>query len=90
MKVIVIYEECHGFIGIATDPESAQNYVIDSWLDGNFYTYTGDKEQTLEEAFGKNWKKVLKEMPFIIFEELMNDGFRFREETLIGSEKNEN
>lgn len=90
MEVVTINEECHGFIGVAKDYESAQNYVIDSWLDGNVYIYTDEEEQTIEGAFGENWKETLKEMPFIIFEELMNGQFWFYEETLIGSEKNEN
>ena len=86
MKVIRINEECHGFIGVAKDYESAQNYVIDSWLDGSTYIPTGNKEKPLEEAFGENWKEILKEMPFVVFEELMNDQFWFYEEDLIGSE----
>jgi uncharacterized membrane protein len=90
MEVVTIKEECHGFIGVAKDYESAQNYVIDSWLDGNVYIYPDDKEQTIKEVFGENWKNALKEMPFIIFEELMNDQFWFYEETLIGSGENEN
>ena len=86
MTVITINEECHGFIGVAKDYESAQNYVIDSWLNGSTYIYIDNKDQTLEEAFGENWKEVLKEMPFVIFEDLMNDQFWFYEENLIGSE----
>ena len=89
MTVITINEECHGFIGVAKDYESAQNYVIDSWLNGGTYIPTGNKEKPLEEAFGENWKEILKEMPFVVFEELMNDQFWFYEETLIGSDKNE-
>lgn len=89
MTVITINEECHGFIGVAKDYESAQNYVIDSWLNGGTYIPTGNKEKPLEEAFGENWKEILKEMPFVVFEELMTDQFWFYEETLIGSDKNE-
>lgn len=89
MTVIRINEECHGFIGVAANLESAQNYVIDSWLNGGTYIPTGNKEKPLEEAFGENWKEILKEMPFVVFEELMNDQFWFYEETLIGSDKNE-
>ena len=89
MTVIRINEECHGFIGVAANLESAQNYVIDSWLNGGTYIYTDNEEKTLEEAFGENWKEILKEMPFVIFEDLMNDQFWFYEEDLIGSDKNE-
>lgn len=89
MTVIRINEECHGFIGVAKDYESAQNYVIDSWLNGGTYIPTGNKEKPLEEAFGENWKEILKEMPFVVFEELMNDQFWFYEEDLIGSDENE-
>ena len=88
MTVIRINEECHGFIGVAANLESAQNYVIDSWLNGGTYIYPDNEEKTLEEAFGKNWKEILKEMPFVVFEDLMNDQFWFYEEDLIGSDKN--
>ena len=90
MEVIVITEEYHGFIGVAKDYESAQNYVIDSWLDGSEYICTDKEEQTIKEAFGENWKETLKEKSFEVFEELMTDQFWFYEETLIGSNKNEN
>lgn len=86
MTVIRITEECHGFIGIAKDEKSAQNYVIDFWLKDNSDVYVDDKDQTLEEVFGKNWKEVLKEMPFDEFEELMNGLFWFSNEEVIGSE----
>lgn len=89
MTVITINEECHGFIGVAKDYNSAQNYVIDSWLNGGTYIPTGNKEKPLEEAFGENWKEVLKEMPFVVFEDLMTDQFWFYEEDLIGSEDEE-
>ena len=89
MTVITINEECHGFIGVAANLESAQNYVIDSWLNGGTYIYPNNEEKTLEEAFGENWKEILKEMPFVVFEDLMTDQFWFYEETLIGSEDEE-
>lgn len=90
MTVIRITEECHGFIGIAKDYESAQNYVIDSWLNGSEYIYTDEEDQTIDGTFGENWKEILKEMPFEDFKVLMSDQFWFYEETLIGGNKNEN
>lgn len=86
MTVIRITEECHGFIGIAKDEKSAQSYVIDSWLMGDEYVYIDDKDSTFEEAYGENWKEVLKEMPFDDFEELLNDYIWFSKEDVIGSE----
>lgn len=86
MTVIRITEECHGFIGIAKDCESAKNYVIDSWLTGDVYIYIDNKDSTFEEAYGENWKEVLKEMPFDDFEELLNDYIWFYEENVIGSD----
>lgn len=86
MKVIRITEECHGFIGIAANPKSAQNYVIDCWLSGDVYVYIDGKDKTFEEAYGENWKDVLKKMPFDEFEELLYDYIYFSEEEVIGSE----
>lgn len=89
MTVIKITEEWHGFIGIAKDEKSAQNYVIDSWLTGDVYIYIGNKDSTFEEAYGENWKEVLKEMSFDDFEELLNDYIWFSKEDVIGSENEE-
>ena len=83
MKVIVIREDSHGFIGVAANEKSAQIYVINSWVQGDFYVYYKDKDMSIKEAFGENWKEILKNMPFEDFNELMNDTFCFREETLI-------
>ena len=89
MEVIRITEDCHGFIGIAKDNESAQNYVIDSWLSGDVYIYIDDKDSTFEEAYGENWKEVLRKMPFDEFEALLFDYIWFSNENVIGSDKNE-
>jgi hypothetical protein len=86
MTVVRINEECHGFIGIAKDDKSAQNYVIDSWLTGDLYTCVDGKEQTFEEAFGENWKDALKKIPFDEFEALLFDYIWFSNEEVIGSE----
>lgn len=86
MTVVRINEECHGFIGIAKDGKSAQNYVIDFWLTGDVYIYIDDKDSTFEEAYGENWKEVLRQMPFDEFEALLFDYIWFSNEDVIGSE----
>lgn len=57
MKVIVIYEECHGFIGVAKDMKSAFQFLIDNkWIHENTELF----EPTEGEKYG--WFPVSRAM----------------------------
>ena len=57
MKVIVINEECHGFIGVAKDMESAFQFLIDDkWITENTELF----EPTEGEEYG--WFPVSRAM----------------------------
>ena len=52
-KVFCIFEECHGFIGVATTPNAVAHWLIDShWVDKlSDYYHDGEMESVpLEEV----------------------------------------
>ena len=59
-EVIVIVEECHGAIGVASTFEKAKLFLLeDGWVDeGWFYYAHGDTIGTpISEVFGENWQE---------------------------------
>jgi hypothetical protein len=57
MKIIMINEECHGFIGLAKDVRAAVNYLVDNdWLDECVMVETEEGiEIPIVERLGENW-----------------------------------
>lgn len=54
MKVIVISEECHGYIGLATDYKAAIDFLVDKqWMEADIEIYdeTVHYYRLLGEAF---------------------------------------
>lgn len=96
-KVIVVEEECHGFIGIVDKAENIIDFLCDChWLDesseicverehptdDNLYEW-----KTLSSLYGENWKQVLQSFPLAILENFFEGDFYFREEEIYTKEK---
>lgn len=66
MKVIEIYEDTHGLIGIAKDYKSALFYLYNNkWIEGSDEVWVGAHANPeygrLDEALGEDWfEKMLK------------------------------
>lgn len=64
-KVIVIYEECHGMIGIAKTRIGAQNFLVDEhWIGANAECVDDDGKLfhiSDSDAFGSHWEKIIRE-----------------------------
>ena len=67
MKVIVISEECHGFIGLADTLEHAIDFLMDKgWLDEEttvpvFNDKTNEWEEiSMAERLGEQWGNTLR------------------------------
>ena len=59
-SVVIINEECHGFIGIAKDFENAVYFLIDrGWLNGATDVYYGDKWVPLASVLGEDWENKI-------------------------------
>lgn len=85
MKVIIIHEENHGFIGVAKDMDSAFRFIIeDDWVDGLWDEDTQnyvDPEVLIKKHNAKSLFDLLK----MLYEKDDNafDGmFYFYEETV--------
>ena len=63
MKVVMINEECHGFIGLAKDVRAAINYLVDNnWLDERTMVEIEGEDDLIPitERLGENWfEKIL-------------------------------
>lgn len=94
-KVIIVDEECHGFIGIVDKAENIIDFLCDNnWLDENSEVLaereqpTGGCEwKTLGFLFGENWKQVLKSFSFTKLQDFFDASFYFREEEIYTKEK---
>lgn len=86
-KVIVIYEENHGFIGIVKSKEDVINFLINkNWLRDSFVFPCYDPtircytNPSIIDLFGKNWRDVFRKKTFDELQTLLEDNFEFSEE----------
>lgn len=81
MKVVIIEEDNHGYIGVASTMEKAIQYLISShWIEENteFYSKEDKIWKTVVEFFGKDWEEKIIHQPAEFF-----DGcFYFTDDTL--------
>jgi hypothetical protein len=81
-KVIIIYEECHGVIGVAVDLQSAIRWLIQTdWIDARKKFWVNKQWQPIGELFGERWRERLVEQDKEFFE----GNFYFNESDLIGA-----
>lgn len=87
MKIVIrIDEECHGFIGVAEDYQSAVKFLIDDgWLTEYTEIYDDDLDSwhSVKEVFGDDWQNLMmNEWDMDTFSEKMDGRFYLYEETL--------
>lgn len=64
-KVIVIIEECHGAIGVASTFEKAKLFLLeDGWVDEGWFYYAHGEDigVPIKEYFGENWQEKFLEL----------------------------
>lgn len=91
-KVFCIFEECHGFIGVATTPNAVAHWLIDShWVIGmnDYYDEEAEENILLQDAVPdsymgewENW--FIDQVEENGTEFLENLGFQMVEEELAG------
>lgn len=94
MKVIIIREECHGTIGVATSIKEAVEWLIESgWIvadtEGDAHYDKGAStwvSTTLLDKYGENWDKVFPNLPEEEIENFLDGGFYFPDYILHGAE----
>ena len=93
MKVIIIDEENHGFIGVADSVIHAIDFLIDThWLTGDsyLYQYAGNgkwTESSVKKRFGVGWAQTLKQFNREEFNDVFEGSFYFSEETVYTGEE---
>ena len=86
MEIIVIYEDNHGIIGVATTNKAAKQWLIrKGWVDqySDIYNPDTSKWESLKELYGENWKEAYMNFDK---EEMECMGFYLKEKELIGEE----
>ena len=91
-KVFCIYEECHGFIGVATTPNAVAHWLIDShWVAGMNEYYDEETEENIllqdavPDSYMGEWENwFIGQVEENGTEFLENLGFQMVEEELAG------
>ena len=86
MEIIIISEENHGFIGVATTDKAMKQWLIrEGWVDqySDIYNHDTSKWESLEELYGENWKEVYMNFDK---EDMENMGFYLHDDELIEEE----
>lgn len=81
-KVIIINEECHGFIGVAHDVPSVIDFLVKrGWLHEWSEIFIVNKSwTTVQTEFGNNWEEYFKSLPLDDLRDLFDGCFYFQEE----------
>lgn len=80
-NVIVIEEECHGFIGMAHDVPSVIDFLCQNdWLTEHTDIYFEYEWSSVLSVYGKNWCKYFKERTLNELADIFGGCFYFREE----------
>ena len=80
-SVIVINEECHGFIGVARDVPSVIDFLYQKkWL--NEYTEVpfANKRSSVRSAYGENWREYLERRTLDELQNIFDGCFYLHEE----------
>lgn len=86
MEIVIIREENHGFIGVATTDKAAKQWLIrKGWVEqySDIYNPDTSKWESLEELYGENWKEAYMNFDK---EDMENMGFYLKEKELIEEE----
>lgn len=93
MRVIVINEESHGYIGVALNYYNAVKWLIEKgWIDEGIEVIIGNDERTYDwrpitEVYGENWADaMLNEWDIDTFNKNMEGGYHLEVWPLIGGE----
>lgn len=82
-NVIVIEEECHGFIGIAHDIPSVIDFLCQNdWLTEHTEIYLEHKGISVRSVYGENWREYFKKCTLDGLKNIFDGRFYFRKEKI--------
>ena len=80
-NVIVINEECHGFIGVAHDIPSAIDFLYQkNWLNEYTEIYFAHELLSVRSVYGENWREYFKERTLDELQYIFDGCFYLHEE----------
>lgn len=80
-NVIVIEEECHGFIGIAHDVSSVIDFLRQNdWLNEYTEIYIEHELSSVRSVYGENWCEYFKGRTLNELADIFDGRFYFRGE----------
>lgn len=82
-NVIVINEECHGFIGVARDVPSAIDFLwTHDWLNGYTEILVDHEWDTVQNVFGEEWRERFELLTLDELQDILDGCFYFQKEKL--------
>lgn len=82
-NVIIISEECHGFIsiGVARDVPSAIDFLWQNdWLSENTEIFLDQGWESVQSAYGEEWREYFKSRTLDELRDIFDGCFGFQEE----------
>lgn len=87
-KVILVSEDNHGLLCVVKDFQSAVDYLIkEYWVDEATEVYNDAKSEwvRLDELFGEDWEKEVRNLSRESFEELFDESIYLEDEEIRGT-----
>ena len=80
-SVIVINEECHGFIGVARDVPSVIDFLYQkNWLNEYTEVHLANKWSSVRSAYGENWREYFERCTLDELQNIFDGCFYLHEE----------
>ena len=80
-SVIVINEECHGFIGVARDVPSVIDFLYQNdWLNEYTEIHLVYNWSSVRNVYGENWREYFKECTLDELQNIFDGCFYLHEE----------
>ena len=80
-SVIVINEECHGFIGVARDVPSVIDFLYQNdWLNEYTEIPLAHNWSSVQNVYGENWREYFKECTLDELQNIFDGCFYLHEE----------
>jgi hypothetical protein len=87
-KVILVSEDNHGLLCVVKDFQSAIDFLIkEYWIDEATEVYVDAKSEwmRLDELFGEDWEKKIRNLSRESFEELFDESIYLEDEEIRGT-----
>lgn len=87
-KVILVSEDNHGLLCVVKDFQSAIDFLIkECWIDEATEVYNDAKSEwvRLDELFGEEWEKEVRNLSRESFEELFDESIYLEDEEIRGT-----